>query len=167
MKYPVKYDAQEVQQAVEQVYAQLPTLTPDTIFLVLLNGGIWFAQEVFRRYENTPLTVYYIKVSSYCGKEQRELRKDYLPEIDFKGKNVIVLDDICDSGNTINAIHKYVLDQGAASILFATLIARKGYRLEEDVALIAGILDDSTDFFVGCGLDDNDAARNIPYIGTC
>ncbi len=167
MKYPVKYDAQEVQQAIEQVYANLPSLTPDTIFLVLLNGGVWFAQELLRRYENEPLVVYYIKVSSYHGKEQGTLRKDYLPEIDFKGKNVIVLDDICDTGNTINAIYHYVLDAGAASVSFATLIARTGYALEAGVELVTGIVDDSKDFFVGCGLDDNDEARNLPYIGIC
>ncbi len=167
MNYPVKYDAATVQQAIDRIYAQLPPITDNTIFLVLMNGGIWFSHELIHRYGNTPLRVYYAKVSSYKGKEQGTLDITYLPELRYAGKDFIVLDDICDTGNTINSIYTYLQEKGVNSVRFVTLIDREGYQLQEGVELISGIHDASGDFFVGCGLDDNDLARNLPYIGIC
>ncbi len=168
MQYPVKYSEAAVQEAIDRVYAQISPLAENTIFLVLMNGGVWFSHELFRRFGRENLTVYYAKVSSYEGKEQGELDITYLPQIRFAGANVIVLDDICDTGNTINCIYQYVTPHQPASIRFATLLERKGMsNLLPEIELITGIQDDSKDFFVGCGLDDNDKGRTLPYVGVC
>ncbi len=168
MSYLVKYDEAAVQAAIDSVYAQLSPLAEDSIFLVLMNGGAWFSHELLRRFGRENLTVYYAKVSSYEGKEQGELDITYLPNIRFADKHVIVLDDICDTGNTINCIYHYIAKHQPASIQFATLVERVGAsNLVPEVKLISGIQDHSKDFFVGCGLDDNDKGRNLPYIGVC
>ena len=165
MSYRIKYSASEVSAAIDRLAAGV-TLTPDTVFLVLMNGGVWFAHELIRRFGHEPVCVEYAKVSSYEGKERGRLNAAYLPQDGWKGKGVIVLDDICDSGNTLNSIYAWLQTKEPASIAFMTLLARKGrYRLEADMQLTAGIEDDSDDFFVGCGLDDNGIARNLPYIG--
>ncbi len=166
--YPIKYDEKTVQAAIDRVYEQISPLTENTVFLVLMNGGVWFAHELFRRFHDIPLEVYYAKASSYSGKQQGELNITYMPEVDYIGKHVIVLDDICDSGHTIEAFYNYLKAQNAASISFATLIYRVGASsLSKEIHLVSGIEDASGDFFVGCGLDDNNQARNLPYIGTC
>ncbi len=167
MQYPVKYSESAVQEAIDKVFEQLPVLTDNTIFLVLMNGAVWFAHELIKRYGTTPVKVYYAKVSSYEGKERGELEITYMPKIQFEGADVIVLDDICDSGTTVNTIYDYLLEHKAQSVRFATLVKRANAALLPHIELTSGIHDASGDFFVGCGLDDNDNARNLPYIGIC
>ncbi len=165
--YPVKYSAQEVSAAIDRL-AQTVVINENTVFLVLMNGGAWFAHELIRRFGNTPVREEFAKVSSYSGQQRGNLKITYIPDVDWQDKEVIVLDDICDSGNTLNNIHAWLKDKHPQDIRFITLLARKGrYTLDEGVKLTVGIEDDSDDFFVGCGLDDNNMARNLPYVGVC
>ncbi len=168
MSYPVKYDEAAVQAAIDSIYARLTPLAENTVFIVLMNGGAWFAHQLFERFGRENLTIYYAKVSSYEGKKQGDLDITYLPQIRYAGANVVVLDDICDTGNTINCIYNYIAPHQPSSITFATLIERVGAsNLLPAIQLISGIADASKDFFVGCGLDDNDKGRNLPYVGIC
>ncbi len=168
MSYKVKYPAEVVQEAIDRIYTQLTPLPENTIFLVLMNGGVWFAHELFRRFNEEPIAVFYAKVSSYEGKEQGDLNVAYLPTIRFAGANVVVLDDICDTGNTVNAMYQYIAQHQPASVRFVTLLERVGTsNLLPEIELISGIQDNSKDFFVGCGLDDNDKGRTLPYVGVC
>ncbi len=167
MRYPEKYSEKAVQKAIKELFGQLPELTPDTIFLVLMNGGIWFSHELLKHYGNMPVVLHYAKVTSYEGKERGKLNLDFMPAIDWKGKTVIVLDDICDTGTTVKVMHNYLKEHKAGSILFATMIERADADLPADIHVISAIHDASGDFFVGCGLDDNGCARNLPYIGVC
>lgn len=163
--YKIKYSKELVAQTINRLAADI-CITENTRLLVLMNGGAWFAHQLIDRLGDTPLQIEYAKVSSYEGKERGELNIKYMPEIDWQGKEVIVLDDICDSGNTMNCIYSWLQQFSPASVRFITLIVRKGRcRLNEGVCLTAGIEDMSDDFFVGCGLDDNGKARNLPYIG--
>ncbi|MBR1564708.1 MAG: hypothetical protein IJ650_05110 [Paludibacteraceae bacterium] len=165
--YKIKYSKEEVSAVIDKL-AESVVLKENTVFLVLMNGGAWFAHELISRFGNTPVREEYAKVSSYAGQTRGSLKVTYLPEIDWEGKEIIVLDDICDSGNTLNNIHAWLQTKNPADVRFITLLARKGrYTLDEGVKLTAGILDESEDFFVGCGLDDNSMARNLPYVGVC
>lgn len=165
MTYPVKYSIQTVSDAIDRLAAYIQ---PDsqTVFLVLMNGGAWFAHQLFNRFGTLPITIEYAKLSSYKGKTRGQLSFVYAPSAEFHDKHIIVLDDICDSGTTLCAVHRWLALQQPASVRFFTLLARKGrYTLDDGMSLTVGIEDDSDDFFVGCGLDDNGRARNLPYVG--
>ena len=163
--YRVKYSRQTVAATIDRLARQI-TVHENTVFLVLMNGGAWFAHELISRLGDVLVRTEYAKVSSYAGKTRQELNITYMPEVDWQGKEVIVLDDICDSGNTTNCIYEYLQQHSPASVQFVTLLSRRGKcRLNEGVHLTAGIEDESEDFFVGCGLDDNGYARNLPYVG--
>jgi len=169
MNYKVKYSEQYVRERIAQAAKQLRDkgiLTDDTVYLIMMNGGIWFAMHLFDCLGDMNNAVYMIKGHSYSGQNRGELQWDYIPEMHLEGKRVVVLDDICDSGATINAIYHYFHDQ-VASIHFVTLLQRANTQLEEEISLYSCIHDDSKDFFVGCGLDDNEMGRMLPYIGVC
>lgn len=163
--YRIKYSKEQISETIDRLAAQL-TVTNNTVFLVLMNGGAWFAHELISRFGNTPIRLEYAKLSSYNGQQQGEINVVYMPNIDWAGKDVIVLDDICDSGSTLKCVHQLLEPLQPHSVKFVTLLSRKGhYNLPQGTTLIPGIEDESGDFFVGCGLDDNGLARNLPFIG--
>ncbi len=163
--YKVKYSKETVAAAIDRLAGKIK-VKDNTVFLVLMNGGVWFAHELISRFHELPVRVEYARVSSYKGKEQSVLNISYIPDIDWKGKDIIVLDDICDTGNTMNHVYVWLQEQEPESVRLVTLLSRKGrYRLNEGIELMSAIEDDSDDFFVGCGLDDNGYARNLPYVG--
>lgn len=169
MKYKVKYSEQVVRESIARMADQLRqqgVLADDVVYLVMMNGGTWFASHLFDCLGDMENEVHWIKGHSYNGQERGELKWDYLPKFNVQGKRLVVLDDICDSGATINAIYHYF--QGAAAkITFVTLLQRANTQVEKGIDIYSCIMDDSEDFFVGCGLDDNDTGRMLPYVGVC
>lgn len=163
--YRVKYSQELVSETIDRL-ASMIELTDNTRFLVLMNGGAWFAHKLIERLGVVPVEIEYAKVSSYEGQQRGELDIVYISKTGWEGKDIIVLDDICDSGNTTNAIYSWLQQFSPKSVKFFTLLVRKKrYQIEQGVELVAGIEDESDDFFVGCGLDDNGMARNLPYVG--
>lgn len=168
MGYKVKYTAAQVSEAMDKAVTRLQTegvLTQDAVFIVLMNGGTWFASHVFDRLGEPQNEVYYVKLHSYEGTCSGSIHWDYLPEMHLAGRDVVVLDDICDTGKTDTAFYQYLQTCNPRSVCFFTLLKRTTTRLPEEIVLHACIADDSADFFVGCGLDDNGRGRLLPYIG--
>ena len=170
MNYLIKYSADTVQHAIDQKVSTLlreGVLTRDTVFIVMMNGGAWFAHQVFNRLEDATNEVYYVKAHSYHGTERGAIEWDYLPSMHLQGRQVIILDDICDSGKTADAIFDYLrgLAEKPKSVSLMTLLSRATTRLTSDLPLYSCITDPTADFFVGCGLDDNGKGRLLPYIG--
>ena len=168
MAYPVKYSAADVQKAIRTTTCELQkqqVLHADVMYVVMLNGGIWFASHVFDCLGAIDNEVCYVKCHSYQGRERHELVWDYLPELQVQGREVVVLDDICDSGQTATALVRYLREHGAKSVAVFTLLRRTTTKIEENAPLYSCIIDPSADFFVGCGLDNNGRSRLLPYIG--
>ncbi len=169
MTYPVKYSEAEVLTAIHSTAKALQQngiINDQTVYVVLLNGGVWFASHLFDCIGETANEVYYVKCHSYEGAERRELVWDYIPKMDLKGKQVLICDDICDSGQTATEAVRYLKNElQAADVQVVTLLSRTSTRLPDDIGLTSSIIDPSDDFFVGCGLDDNHRSRMLPYIG--
>lgn len=165
--YRIKYSREEVQAAIERLAEHL-TITDNSVMLVVANGGTWLALQLMRRFRRMPSQVEMIKFTSYRGFTRKEIKRNYVPEVDLKGKDVIVVDDICDSGITLNAVADWIGLQHPASMQFLTLLTRKGHSLNENIPFITGIEDDSDDFFAGCGMDGGENKeiefRCLPYI---
>ena len=168
MGYKVKYTAGQVTEAMDKTVSRLRSegvLTSETIYIVLMNGGTWFASHVFDRLGEPENAVYYVKLHSYEGQNSGTIHWDYLPEMDLAGRDVVVLDDICDTGNTDKALYANLQSYQPKSVTFFTLLKRTTTTLPSEIQLYSCITDDSADFFVGCGLDDNGHGRLLPYVG--
>lgn len=171
MKKLIRYTEYEVKRAIDNLrYKLIDYLNNNSeyIIITILEGGIYVSYELLRSLPENYLDkikTYSMKISSYQGTERGVPDFEYIPNIDLNNKNVIVIDDFCDSGSTLNAIYKFLVHKKVKTVKFFTLLARQGFQLDERVDVEFGIIDDAkNNFYIGCGLDDNGKYRMINYI---
>ena len=166
----VKYEAAFVSERLKQTVKELQTrgvLNDSVVYVVMMNGGVWFAMHVFDCMPDMRNQVYFMKGHSYNGIIRERLIWDYFDIPSLEGRDVVVLDDICDTGNTSRAILKMLQRRKAKSVHFFTLLSRTTTDTS-GLVLDSCIVDDSDDFFYGCGLDSQGSCdRMHPYIGVC
>lgn len=136
----------------------------EPILVALLKGAIPFLAELSKNID-LPLEVDYLDVSSYEGTESTgeiNIRKDL--DRSIKGRDILIVEDIVDTGRTLKAVKKYLLDKGANDIKVVALLDKKSRRAVDIDAEYVGF--DIPDFFViGFGLDYNQKYRNLPFVG--
>lgn len=165
--YRIKYSQSFVQERMVATVRDLMdqgVINDQVVYLVMLSGGVWFASHLFDHIPDMTNEVFYIKGHSYQGALRTELQWDYLPKLDLANRQVVVLDDICDSGHTVNAIYEALRPQ-TQHIAFLTLLRRASSQVNPEIPVYSCIVDDSEDFFVGCGLDDYERSRMLPFVG--
>ncbi|MCB1099282.1 MAG: hypoxanthine phosphoribosyltransferase [Verrucomicrobiae bacterium] len=138
----------------------------DLVVLAILDGGLIFMADLMRRV-NLPLQFRTLSVSSYYGGTESSGEVKILGELpDVKGKHVLLMDDILDSGRTLAAVKKRVQDDcDPVSVQICVLLQKKKPRAEEVSAdYVAFEIED--EFVVGYGLDYQGCYRNLPVIGT-
>jgi hypoxanthine phosphoribosyltransferase len=106
-------------------------------------------------------------VSSYSGTESTGnliVKKDV--GVDIKGRHVLILEDIFDTGNSLNFVCKHLMAQEPASLKICTLLDKPGRR-KEGITLQADYVGFTIPnaFVVGYGLDFDEYYRNLPYVG--
>lgn len=134
------------------------------VFLGVLKGSVPFMWELAKRIKND-IEFEYIELSSYKGKESTgkiTLHKDIKNSIE--GKDVLIIEDIIDTGRTLDFLLEYLKDKNPKSIKIATLLSKPSKRIIDlNVDYIGFKIDDV--FVVGYGLDYDQKYRNLPYIG--
>jgi hypoxanthine phosphoribosyltransferase len=133
--------------------------------IAILNGSFIFMADLLRRIP-LPLQVDGWSVSSYHGTNTTgriNFRQTQLADV--KGRHVLLLDDILDSGLTIHSIKERLeKEAGAASLRVCVLLRKNVERVRHVDADYVGF-DIPHEFVVGYGLDYNERYRNLPYIG--
>lgn len=136
----------------------------DIVFLGILKGSIPFMWELAKRIKNN-IVFEFIEVSSYEGTESTgkvTLHKDIKNKIE--GKDIIIIEDIVDTGRTLDFLLKHLKEKSPNSVKIATLLSKPSRRvIELNVDYIGFKIDDK--FVVGFGLDYDQKLRNLPYIG--
>lgn len=136
----------------------------DIVFLGTLKGAMPFMWELAKRIKNNVIFEF-IQVSSYKGKESTgiiTLEKDIRNSIE--GKDVIIIEDIVDTGKTLDFLLKLLKEKNPRSVKIATLLSKPSRRVYElNVDYIGFKIDDK--FVVGYGMDHEENLRNLPYIG--
>lgn len=130
----------------------------------LLKGSIIFMADLVREIK-MPLTLDFMQISSYGDEfeSSREIRIIKDLENGVKGKNVLVVEDIIDSGLTLKKVLKMLGKRGAKNIILCTLLNKKERReVEVDVQYIG--FEIPNEFVLGYGLDFKQEYRNIPYV---
>ncbi|MCM0600489.1 hypoxanthine phosphoribosyltransferase [Periweissella ghanensis] len=163
----VLYSEADIAAAAQRIGAQLAYdyagKTP--ILLSVLKGAILWTVDVMRAMDEYA-EIEFIDVSSYHGGVESagsiELRTDLTTDV--KGRDIIILEDIVDTGRTLKYMIELLEQRGAASIKVASLLDKKEGRVVEiDVDYIG--FDVPNEFVVGYGLDYKDLYRNLPYVG--
>ncbi len=135
----------------------------DPLVIGLLKGCIPFMSDLFKNID-TEITLGYMKVSSYKGTESTGTIKIDGSIPDAKGRHVIIVDDILDTGRTLNAIKNVFMDNGALSVEVCVLLDKPEGRKVNIVPKYCGGKVPNA-FVVGYGLDYEEHYRNLPYIG--
>lgn len=130
----------------------------------VLTGSIVLVSDLIRRLEG-PVRVSMVWASSYRGTATRpgtlELRLDLLP--DLAGQDVLLVDDIFDSGRTLEALLGELRQRGASSVRSLVLLRKTG-RAEVEMQPDFVGFDIPDEFVVGYGLDFDGAWRHLPYL---
>ena len=137
----------------------------DPMFVGVLNGCFVFMADLVRAAQ-LKSEVEFISVSSYKNATKSsgvvEITRDL--QRDITGRDIIVVEDILDSGNTLYFLRNYLLAKGARSITVVTLLD-KPYRREKPIVADLSGFEVPDEFVVGFGLDYCQQYRNMPYIG--
>ena len=137
----------------------------DVCFVGLLNGCNPFFSDLLRCVD-LRVEVDYIKASSYHGTIKSSNEVKILKDLDLsiKDKNVILVDDIIDTGKTLKAIVGILKHKGAKKIKTCVLLDKSAARSVDFDADYVGVVIPN-EFVVGYGLDFAEQYRNLPYIG--
>ena len=135
------------------------------VVVILLKGALVFAADLLRRVPRS-LEIECINVASYHGGLESSGKVDFLdrdfPEV--KGRHVLLLDDILDTGRTLHAVSVRLIEEGATAVHTAVLLAKDKQRAQEVSADYVGF-EIRDEFVVGYGLDYKGKYRNLPYVG--
>lgn len=136
------------------------------LFVSVLNGSFMFTSDLMKELELADSEISFLKVSSYQGTNSTGSVKEILGiNENLNGRNVVVLEDIIDSGHTIANIVSQLKNKGAAEIKIATLFFKpKAMQVDIKPEYIGMELPDT--FIVGYGLDYNGLGRNFKDIYT-
>lgn len=136
----------------------------EVLVVGILKGAVPFMSELIKRIE-LPIKIDFMDVSSYEGSVSTgkvKILKDV--ENDVKGKDVIIVEDIIDTGNTLSYLSELFKLRGANSVTICSLLTKPSRREKEvEVKYIGFEIEDY--FVVGYGMDYNEKYRNLPYIG--
>lgn len=136
----------------------------ELVLVGILKGSVIFMAELAKNIKKS-VALDFMDVSSYEGTESTgkiKINKDIRDTIE--GKDVIIVEDIIDTGRTLTYVKEYLAQKNPNSIKIATMLSKPSRRvLELKVDYIGFAIDDK--FVVGYGLDYNEQYRNLPYIG--
>lgn len=134
------------------------------MFIVLLNGAFMFAGEFFKSYPH-PCEVEFVKLTSYIGTESSGeiITCIGITEEQVKGRDIIILEDIIDTGLTMDFFVDYLQQLNPHSIQIATLFFKPS-NLKKDINLHYYGFSIDPEFIVGYGLDYNGLGRNLTSI---
>ncbi|MBW6537413.1 MAG: hypoxanthine phosphoribosyltransferase [Mariniphaga sp.] len=131
------------------------------LFICILNGSFMFAAELFKRISLVETEISFVKLASYNGdKTSGEVKQLIGLNEKIEGRTVVVLEDIVDSGLTIDNIHAQIHQLNPKEVLIATLLLKPD-ALKKKVQLDYIGMEIPNDFIVGYGLDYDGHGRNL------
>ena len=130
----------------------------DLTIICVLKGSFIFLADLVREIK-LDLSIEFIDISSYDGMSRGELKLNKDINFNVRNKNILIVEDIVDSGNTINFIFEYINKKKPKSVKIATLFFKpEAYNFNMKIDWIGFNI--SNEFIVGYGLDYNEIHRN-------
>lgn len=161
----VSVSKEEINEMVTRIGSQLSKdyEGKNPLFIGLLKGAVPFMTDLLKNV-TILCTMEFMSVSSYKGTAStgNVVIKGEMPEI--KDRDVVIVDDILDTGRTLKAVKELLLSIGAKSVKLCVLLDKpEGRVVDIEADYVGGLV--PNEFVVGYGLDYNEHYRNLPYIG--
>ena len=134
--------------------------------ICVLKGGVFFTCELAKRL-TVPVSLDFMSVSSYGAGTESSGVVRILKDLDepLAGKDVLIVEDIIDSGRTLAYLIEVLKQRGPKSIRLCTLLDKPERRVKKQVKVDYTCFTIPDEFVVGYGLDYDQKYRNLPYIG--
>ena len=150
----------KIQQRIKDLCKRIETdYSEPPLFIGILNGVFRFASDVFRHL-NLEASISFIKVKSYVGDQQGEIKEMIGLGQSIQGKDVILIEDIVDSGNTLHHILPMIEAQKPASVQIMSLLSKPDM-IQHDLPLKYVGFAVPNNFLIGYGLDYDEKARQL------
>jgi hypoxanthine phosphoribosyltransferase len=163
--FRVNIPANEINKAVGEVAHRINVELKDKkpLFLAVLNGSFMFASDLLKKI-TIDCEISFVKVSSYHGTTTTGSVKELIGlNEDIKGRTVVIIEDIVDTGLTMENVIKQLEAMEPAAIKICTLLYKpEAFRKKFDLDYVAIVI--PNDFIVGYGLDYDGLGRNLPDI---
>ena len=158
----------DIQKRVQDLGRQIAIDYKDSeklLLLGLLRGSVVFITDLMM-HVSRPMTMDFMSVSSYSGSESSGfVRIDFDHKTNIRGWDVILIDDIVDSGYTIKTVSRLLLDRQPKSLKVCALLDKPiRHKVDIQIDYLGFSIPDY--FVVGYGLDIDEKGRNLPYIAS-
>ena len=167
MNIDVLINEKELDKRIEELASQIAKdyEGEEVIFCSVLKGAIFFTVDLMKHYKGD-CEINFVRVSSYQGENSTGTitLKIPLKKEDIENKNIILVEDIVDTGRTFKYLVEYVKEFNPKSVKTCVLLDKKASRVVEfEPDYTAFPIDDL--FVVGYGLDYDEKLRNLPFVG--
>jgi hypoxanthine phosphoribosyltransferase len=164
----IAFDEQEIAARVAELGAEITAAYPDGDLLVLglLKGSFIFLSDLVRKI-NRPIQVDFLVAASYGDSmvSSGTVRLLYDPETELEGKHILLVEDIVDSGKTLNKLMALLEHRRPRSLEICALLHKRiAVELQYDTKFVG--FDAPHEFLVGYGLDHAENFRHLPYIAS-
>lgn len=167
-KIKVLIDEERVNKRIEEIAEQISKdyKGEEIILVCILSGAVYFTVELSKKIKNGLVKLDFMKVSSYGNNIKTTGQIDFKLDIskDIEGKNVIIVEDIIDSGLTLSYLYDYLKKKNPKTLKICVLLDKKERR-EKEVKVDYVGFEIENKFVVGCGLDYSEKYRELPYVG--
>ena len=167
-KIEVLFSAEDIARRITEIAEDVALSELKNILVVsILKGSFVFAADLIRAFHRAGMApeVEFISVSSYgAGTEAGKLRLLRDVESDVSGRDIILIDDILESGNTLKFTRDLMLERGAYRVAIIALLDKSVRRRAEIEADFVGF-ECPDKFVVGYGMDVGHAFRELPFVG--
>jgi len=165
----ILFTREQIEERVKELAAQVMGVYRETdlTVAVALSGAFVFAADLVRNLVEH-VDIVFVRARSYglSDAPEHDVRVEISDDIDWKGRHVLLVEDIVDTGNTVARLLDAIRERGAASVR-ACAFLDKPARREVDVQVdFVGFSIEGDEFIVGYGLDLAGRYRNLPYVGT-
>ena len=163
----ILFTEEQLKRRIKEVALEVDKVYRDKHPLVvgILKGSVIFYSDFIRNL-SCPVELDFMVVSSYgsgtVSMGKLDIKKDL--EIDVKGRDIIIVEDIIDSGYTLAKLKVLLKERGASSVIIVTLLNKEARR-EYDIHPDYNCFDIDDEFVIGYGMDYNEQYRSLPYIG--
>lgn len=167
-KIRVLLSEEEVNQKISEIAAQISRdyEGKELHLICILKGGVFFTCELAKRI-TVPVSLDFMSVSSYGDDTKSSGVVRIVKDLDepLAGKDVLIVEDIIDSGRTLAYLIEVLKQRGPKSIQLCTLLDKPERRVKKQVQVQYTCFTIPDEFVVGYGLDYAQKYRNLPYIG--
>lgn len=164
----VLYSEDEVERRIKEIGNEITNKyrDEDVVLICILKGAVVFFAELAKHINNKNLKFDFMKVGSYGSRTESTDEITFSLDIssDIKGKHVIIVEDIIDSGYSLDYVKKCLSLKEPDSIEICVLLDKESRRkVNVQVDYTGFVIDDL--FVIGYGMDYDEKYRNLPYIG--